>query len=79
MTSREWAAATAHRLPVAARPMASLAAVVDLVGYSRPETIDADVAHFGRECELWSAQVGRIAGDTLSTRERVQRYFKDWR
>ena len=29
MTSREWATATASKLPVAARPMSSLAAVVD--------------------------------------------------
>ena len=56
-----------------------VAAIVDLVGYSRPDTIDEDGAQLGRECELWSTQVGRIAGDTLSTRERLQRYFKDWR
>jgi hypothetical protein len=78
MTSREWATATAHTLPVAARPMASLAAVVDRVGYSRPESIDDEVAKtYGRDCELWSAQIGRIATDTLSTSDRVQQYFRD--
>jgi hypothetical protein len=80
MTSREWAAATAHQLPVAARPMASLATVVDHVEYSRPDAIDAEsTAVYGRDCELWSEQVSRIATDTLSNRERVSRYFRDWR
>jgi hypothetical protein len=79
MTSREWASATATTLPVAARPMASLATVVDKVGYSRPDSIDPEKAStYGRDCELWSAQVGRIAADTLSGPERVKRYFTDW-
>jgi hypothetical protein len=60
--------------------MSSLAAVVDRVGYSPPESIDGERSNtYGRDCELWSAQVGRIASDTLSTRERIRRYFKDWR
>jgi transglutaminase-like putative cysteine protease len=80
MTSREWATATAHTLPVAARPMASLATIVDKVGYSRPESIDPEKAStYGRDCELWSTQVGRIATDTLSNTERVKRYFSDWK
>lgn len=78
MTSREWANATAHTLPVAARPMASLAAVVDRVSFSRPESIDPHRAQtFGRDCELWSDQVTRIATDTLTTSERMRQYFKD--
>jgi hypothetical protein len=78
MTSREWAAATAHKLPVAARPMASLAAVVDRVGYSRPDSIEPHRAQtFGRDCELWSHQVTRIATDTLTTSERMRQYFRD--
>jgi transglutaminase-like putative cysteine protease len=81
MTSREWAAATAHQLPVAARPMASLASVVDRVTFSPPEVIEGDgsAATYGRDCELWSAQVGRIATDTLSNRERLASYFTDWK
>jgi hypothetical protein len=60
--------------------MASLATVVDHVEYSRPEAIDAEsTAGYGRECELWSEQVSRIATDTLSNRERASRYFRDWR
>jgi hypothetical protein len=59
--------------------MASLATVVDKVGYSRPDSIDPEKAStYGRDCELWSAQVGRIATDTLSGPERVKRYFTDW-
>ena len=78
MTSREWATATAHKLPVAARPMASLAAVVDRVGYSRPDSIEPQRAQtYGRDCELWSDQVTRIATDTLSTNERLRQYFRD--
>jgi transglutaminase-like putative cysteine protease len=77
MTSREWATATAHKLPVAARPMASLAAVVDRVGYSRPESIEPRANTFGRDCELWSDQVTRIATDTLTTSERMRQYFRD--
>src|SRR5690606_25567671 len=37
MTPREWAAATAERLPVAARPMASLATVVDRITFAPPD------------------------------------------
>ncbi len=60
--------------------MASLATVVDHVEYARPEAIDPELSTtFGRDCELWSAQVGRIATDTLSNRERASRYFRDWR
>jgi transglutaminase-like putative cysteine protease len=80
MTAREWATATAHELPVAARPMASLATIVDRVSYARPESFESEpTVNYGHDCELWSAQVGRIASDTLSNRERIKRYFRDWR
>jgi transglutaminase-like putative cysteine protease len=78
MTSREWSSATAHKLPVAARPMASLAAVVDRVDFARPDSIDPQRAvTYGRDCELWSNQVTRIATDTLSTSERMRQYFRE--
>jgi len=78
MTSREWSTATAHKLPVAARPMASLAAVVDRVDFARPDSIDPQRATtYGRDCELWSDQVTRIATDTLSTSERMRQYFRE--
>jgi transglutaminase-like putative cysteine protease len=84
MTAREWASATAIQLPVAARPMGSLAEVVDRVSFSRPGTIDLERsgsygATLGHDCELWSDQIGRIAVDTLSTRQRIKRYFTDLR
>jgi len=82
MTATEWATATAHQLPVAARPMASLAHVVDRMGYARPGSFGPDspgAATLGRDCELWSEQVGRIAADTLTGSVKLKRYFYDWR
>lgn len=83
-TPREWAAATAVQLPVAARPMSSLAAIVDQVGFAPPGSIDLE--HPGaygstlrHDCELWSNQVDRIAGDTMTLPQRIRHYFVDWR
>lgn len=83
-TPREWAAATAVQLPVAARPMSSLAAIVDQVGFAPPGSLDLE--HPGaygstlrHDCELWSNQVDRIAGDTMTLPQRVRHYFVDWR
>ena len=83
-TPREWAAATAAQLPVAARPMSSLAAIVDQVGFAPPGSIDLEHAGaYGstvrHDCELWSNQVDRIAGDTMTLPQRVRHYFVDWR
>ena len=82
MTSHEWAMATATQLPVAARPMGSLAEVVDQVSFSPPESIDLDHAGtYGEtlrdDCELWARQVTRISDDTLSTFQRLKIYFTD--
>ncbi len=84
MTPREWAAATGAQLPVAARPMASLAEIVDRVSFAPPGSIDLEHAGaYGstlrHDCELWSNQVTRIAGDTQTTPQRIKRYFTDWR
>jgi hypothetical protein len=80
MTTREWAAATAHRLPVAARPMGSLAAAVDRIEYARPESFGSASGDetIGRDCGLWASQIDRIALDTLTAPDRVRRYFSDW-
>ncbi len=84
MTTHEWADATAHHLPVAARPMASLADLVDRIEYSRPGTYDADDGSHGvrgtvgTECELWASQVGRIAVDTLPATRKAARHFTEW-
>ena len=62
--------------------MASLAHVVDRMGYARPGSFGPDspgAATLGRDCELWSDQVGRIAGDTLARGDKLKRYFVDWR
>jgi hypothetical protein len=83
MTPREWATATGAQLPVAARPMASLAEIVDRVSFAPPGSIDLERSgSYGstlrHDCELWSNQVSRIAGDTQTTPQRVKRYFTDW-
>lgn len=82
MTASQWAAATAAQLPVAARPMGSLAEVVDAVVYGRPGFVDLDRGGtfgktVGHDCDLWAAQIERIAVDQLTTWQRVRRYFTD--
>jgi transglutaminase-like putative cysteine protease len=82
MTPLEWASATAAALPVAARPMSSLAEIVCRVSFAPPGSIDLERAGaYGstlrHDCELWSNQIDRIANDTLSTRQRIRRYFRD--
>ncbi len=84
MTASQWASATATQLPVAARPMGELSEVVDAVVYGRPGSVDLDRAgSFGKtlehDCDLWAAQVERIAGDRLTTTQRCRRYFTDIR
>ncbi len=84
MTAHEWATATATQLPVAARPMSSLADVVDQVSFARPGSVDLDRSGafgptLGHDCELWSDQVSRIAVDTLTPPQRMRRYFTKWR
>ena len=45
---------------------------------NRLESIDPQRSStFGRDCELWSDQVTRIATDTLSTTERMRQYFSE--
>lgn len=83
MTVHEWATATAVELPVAARPMASLADVVDGVAFAPPGTIDLERegaygSTLGRDCELWADQIARIATDTLNLPQRIRRYFTSW-
>jgi transglutaminase-like putative cysteine protease len=84
MTPTEWAAATANRLPVAARPMRSLADIVDQVSYAPPGHVDLERggtfgATLGQDCELWSRQIDRIAADTFTPTRRVKHYFTDLR
>lgn len=83
MTAHEWAAATAAHLPVAARPMSSLADVVDQIAFAPPGAVDLDRrgafgATLGHDCELWSQQVTSIADDTLTPAQRVREHFTNW-
>lgn len=82
MTPHEWATATATVLPVAARPMASLADTVDRVVFAPPGALDLERRgtlgdRISDDCSLWADQVRRIAIDTLSTPQRIRRYFTD--
>jgi transglutaminase-like putative cysteine protease len=84
MTPTEWTAATAELLPVAARPMGSLAHVVDQVMYAEPGSVDFDSKgsigdRLGDDCDLWSEQIEMVANDTLSATKRVKRYFAVYR
>jgi transglutaminase-like putative cysteine protease len=83
MTTREWATATATVLPVAARPMWSLSAVVDSVTFGTPGMIDLEaVGPYGgsvaRDCTVWARQIDEIVAETLTPRERFVRYLTDW-
>jgi transglutaminase-like putative cysteine protease len=80
MTPQEWARATAKTLPMAARPMRSLADIVDAVLFGAPGTIDLESAGplgttVARDCGAWAHQVEAMAVDLLPLRQRVMRYF----
>jgi len=81
MTPSEWADATADQLPVAARPMRSLAVIVDRILFAPPGTVDLNRAGgFGtmyHDCELWSQQISNVADDQIGAGRRIQRYFTD--
>ncbi len=84
MTTTEWVAATEAEIPTAARPMGLLANVVDQISFAPPGSVDLGSAGllgdtFGRDCELWSEQVGVITTDRLSVVQRAKRYFTDLR
>ncbi len=83
-TTSEWAAATGATLPAAARPMRSLAEVVDAVTYAPSGAVDLDRAGpYGetlvRDCVAWARQVDAIATDRLGPVRRITRYAAFWR
>lgn len=83
MTTSEWVSATSSRIPTAARPMTLLADVVEQLSFAPPGTVDLGRdgligETFGRDCELWSEQIGVIATDHLTPIQRVKRYFTEW-
>jgi transglutaminase-like putative cysteine protease len=80
MTPRQLASETGRVLPVAARPMWSLAETIDVVTFAAPDAIDLDaVGPYGsnvvRDCTAWARQVEEIADDTMTPRDRIRRYF----
>lgn len=83
MTPQEWATATARTLPIAARPMHSLADTVDAVAFGAPGTVDlATPGPLGitlaRDCGAWAHQVESVATDGLPVRRRIVRYFTEF-
>ena len=81
LTPIEQARAAAPRLPVAARPLNSLAAVTTAAAYAPPE----DLAELVRPLRAgepgprrWCRQVERIAADSMTAGGRIRRYFTVW-
>lgn len=84
MTAAQITAATAEALPVAARPMRSLADTVNEVTFAPPGAVDLDrIGPFGetiaRNCSVWARQVDGIAADRLTMGGRIRRYVMFWR
>ncbi|MEX2625918.1 MAG: DUF3488 and transglutaminase-like domain-containing protein [Ilumatobacteraceae bacterium] len=84
MTTAEWAAATGATLPPAARPMRSLAGVVDAVTFGPVDAVDLERSgQYGeslvRDCQTWARQVDSIASDRLGLARRISRYLAFWR
>jgi len=82
-TPMETAAATAEQLPIAARPISSLAEVVTEATYQASGTDGYEVAgSYGsstiRDCGNWCRQIERAVSDTITTPERIRRYFTRW-
>ena len=83
-TPLEIAAAAAQRLPMAARPMTSLAHAVTEATY-RAEGSDgfAAVGAYGAsrlgDCRNWAKQIDRAATESLGWYARTRRYLTAWR
>jgi transglutaminase-like putative cysteine protease len=82
LTPLEQARAAAPRLPVAARPLRSLAAVATAATYARPGEVES-LLHADGEGEpgpqRWCRQVERVAADYMTAGGRFRRYFTIWR
>jgi len=82
-TPLETAAATADQFPIAARPIRSLAEVVTEAAYRPSGTEGYElVGSYGsstiRDCGNWCRQIERAVQDTITTPERIRRYFTHW-
>jgi hypothetical protein len=81
MTPIEQARAVSPRLPVAARPLKSLAEVATAATYATADEIAhlADPQIAGQPGpRRWCRQVERIAEDSMTTGGRLRRYFTVW-
>jgi transglutaminase-like putative cysteine protease len=82
LTPLEQARAAAPRLPVAARPLRSLAVVATAAAYAPPDELESVI---GPEHEgdpgphRWCRQVERVAADYMTAGGRFRRYFTVWR
>jgi transglutaminase-like putative cysteine protease len=81
LTPLEQARAVSPRLPVAARPLKSLAEVATAATYGREEEVrrlaEAQVAGEPGP-RRWCRQVERIAADSMTAGGRLRRYFTVW-
>ena len=82
LTPLELARSAAPRLPVAARPLRSLAEVTTTATYAPPDEVE-ELVHPLIATEpgprRWCRQVERIAADSMTTGGRLRRYFTVWR
>jgi transglutaminase-like putative cysteine protease len=81
LTPNEQARAAAPRLPVAARPLKSLAAVATAATYATPDEV-AELTtppHPGEPGpDRWCRQIEHIAEDSMTAGGRIRRYFTVW-
>jgi transglutaminase-like putative cysteine protease len=82
LTPLEQARAAAPRLPVAARPLRSLASVATAAAFAPPGEVES-ILHVDGEGEpgpqRWCRQVERVAADYMTAGGRFRRYFTIWR
>jgi transglutaminase-like putative cysteine protease len=81
LTPMEQARAVSPRLPVASRPLKSLAEVATAATYATDEEVaQLAVAEIAGEPgpRRWCRQVERIAADSMTTGGRIRRYFTVW-
>jgi transglutaminase-like putative cysteine protease len=82
LTPLEQARAASPRLPVAARPLRSLAVVATAAAFAPPGEVESLI---GPEHEgdpgphRWCRQVERVAADSMTTGGRFRRYFTVWK
>ena len=82
LTPNEQALAASPRLPVAARPLRSLAAMATAATYAPAGEVEAlarPLTAGGAGPRRWCRQVERIAEDSMTVSGRIRRYFTVWK